>query len=174
MYSWTKVGFRETGALREGARRAVALGGPFALDQGSQRLTSLRVAPAGDRVINTSIELSFLQEASYIYQEDSPRRLHIVVQKIFSWSNAPPLPFVLKQGCGVGVRAGVGVARSRGNEPGVGVGVGVDQTASTPTPECFICICDVICLYRGEFASTWRSWPQTDTQTDTPSTQIVS
>ena len=57
----------------------------------------------------------------------------------------------LEQGCGVGVGAGVGVARSRGNEPGVGVGV--DQTASTPTPERFVCIC----LYRGEFASTfWK------------------
>ena len=61
--------------------------------QGSHRLISLKESPAGDRVLigtlNTSKELSFLQEASYVYQENSLRRLHIVGQKIFSWSQGP-------------------------------------------------------------------------------------
>ena len=51
--------------------------GPFALDQGSHRLISLKGAPVGDRVLigafNTSKELNFLQEASYVYQENSLR-----------------------------------------------------------------------------------------------------
>ena len=69
----------------------VSKGAHFLLIKG---LISLKEAPAGDRVLigalNASRVLSFLQEASYVYQENSLRRLHIVGQKIFSWSQVPP------------------------------------------------------------------------------------
>ena len=49
-------------------------------------LSSLKGAPAGNRVRNgapdTLKELSFLQEASYVYQENSIRRLHMGRQKV--------------------------------------------------------------------------------------------
>ena len=74
--------------------------GPFALDQGSHRLISLKGAPAGDQVLigalSTSKELSFLHQASCVYQENSLRRLHIVVQKIFSVASGTP--FALDHG----------------------------------------------------------------------------
>ena len=55
---------------------------PFTIDQGSHRLISLKGAPAVDWVLfgalNSSKEISLLQQASYVYQEISLRRLHIV------------------------------------------------------------------------------------------------
>ena len=51
-------------------------------------LGSLKGAPAGDWVLigalNTSKELSFLEEASYVHQENSLRRLHIAGQKVLA------------------------------------------------------------------------------------------
>ena len=56
---------------------------PFALDQGPQLA---QWAPAGDQALigalNTSKELSSLQEASFVYQENSLRRFHIGGQKV--------------------------------------------------------------------------------------------
>ena len=58
---------------------------PFALVQGPQLAQG---APTGDRVLigppNTSKELSSLQEASYVYQENSLRRLHIGGQMVLA------------------------------------------------------------------------------------------
>ena len=63
-----------------GLRRA-----QFALDLGLQTAPG---APAVDRVLiwdlNTSKELSFLQEVSYVYQENSLRRLHIGGQNVLA------------------------------------------------------------------------------------------
>ena len=71
----------------------VSKGAPFALDEWPQLAQG---APAGDRVLigalNASKDLSFLQEASYVCQENSLRRLHIVDQKI-SLGRRGPLSF---------------------------------------------------------------------------------
>ena len=86
------------GALRQGAQSYGGPRGPMA-SKGAhllliKGLISLKGAPAGDRVltgaINTSKELSLLQEASYVYQENSLRWLLIVGQKI-SWSQGPSI-----------------------------------------------------------------------------------
>ena len=56
--------------------------------------SSIKGAPAGDRVLigapNISRELSFLKEASYVYQESSLRRLHICGQNVLARSPIEP------------------------------------------------------------------------------------
>ena len=76
-----------------GPRRKVASGarrspkGPYSLL--SKGLSSLK-GPTGDRVLigapNASKELSSLQEASYVYQENSLRRLPMGGQKVLAGS----------------------------------------------------------------------------------------
>ena len=75
-----------------GLYRTVASGRPMA-SKGAIRLISVKGVPTGDRILigalNTSKEFSFLQEAWYVYRENSLWRLHIVGQNLFSWSRGP-------------------------------------------------------------------------------------